>query len=150
MWPFLHYFVLIRGREVSRTSANIRMDQSHRLKDNRDFQRVFQWGKSLGNRYLVLYLLHTKGSGTFRIGFSVSRKVGNAVVRNRVKRLLREIVRSSDVAICGEYDIVIIARPSAAGIDYWEMKKNVIHLFRKAGLIAKHPASRKRTEGEHP
>ncbi|GAX89141.1 ribonuclease P protein component [Effusibacillus lacus] len=112
------------------------MNSIHRLKDNRDFQKVFQKGKSFANRYLVLY--HAPNQlDHYRVGFSVSKKVGNAVVRNRVKRYLREAVRAEGPDPSLPVDFVIIARPSSAGLDFDGFRKNLVHLLMKTGYIKK-------------
>lgn len=112
------------------------MKKLHRLKDNRDFRRVFEEGKSFANRYLVLY--HAPNQlGFYRVGFSVSKKVGNAVVRNRVKRYLREAVRHQEIKQHLPVDFVIIARPSAADLDFDGIRNNLVHLLLKTGYIRK-------------
>jgi ribonuclease P protein component len=119
------------------------MNKIHRLKDSRDFQKVFQQGRSCANRHLVLYYRYNDEIDTYRVGFSVSKKVGNAVVRNRVKRLLREIVRLEGEAIEDHIDFVVVARPSAADLTCEEMKKNLVHLLKKSGVIKKTPGREK-------
>ncbi|MFC4768471.1 ribonuclease P protein component [Effusibacillus consociatus] len=112
------------------------MEKTHRLKDNRDFRKVFKKGKSFANRYLVLY--HAPNQlGHYRVGFSVSKKVGNAVVRNKVKRYLREAIRAEHLDPSLSVDFVIIARPSAAGLDFDGFRTNLVHLLLKTGYIKK-------------
>jgi ribonuclease P protein component len=84
-----------------------------RLTRSADFERVYRQGRSHGNRYLVLYVFPRAGDGEARIGVSVSRKVGGAVDRNRVKRLLREAFATSEVALPAAHDAVVVARPDA-------------------------------------
>ncbi|KEO81222.1 hypothetical protein EL26_22050 [Tumebacillus flagellatus] len=135
------------------------MQRIHRLTDKRDFQRVFHHGHSFANRYLVLYYLKTPTNPAFRVGFSVSKKVGKAVTRNRVKRLLREAFRLEKEKVTESYDFVVIARPSAAELDFHTIRQNVQHLLRnmengvdanqrKANASARRSASNKRGEGK--
>jgi ribonuclease P protein component len=89
-----------------------------RLQKRQDFLRV-QAGRRVQKRHLVIY----SAPGDFRVGFTVSRKVGNAVVRNRVRRRLRESLRLHPERLASDRDYVIIANPSAArahvaGLDY--------------------------------
>jgi ribonuclease P protein component len=101
---------------VSRTQSPKR--GSGRLSRSADFERVYRQGRSLSNRYLVLYLFPREGDGGNaalteppRLGLSVSRKVGGATDRNKVKRLLREAFEVEGRQIAGGTDVVIVARP---------------------------------------
>lgn len=102
------------------------------LKHTRDFQRVYKRGISVANRALVLYLLPNREQDT-RFGLSVSKKVGKAVVRNRVRRLLREICRLNRQWFPGGHDVVIIARRDAAGQDFRSLAARLQRLTEKAG-----------------
>lgn len=107
----------------------------HRLRENREFRRVFQRGRSVATGRLVLYWCDNR-IGTFRVGFSVSRKVGNAVTRNRLKRLLRECFRKREDELRNvSTDFVVIARPSAAGMTYGEVEFEVTKLLRRAKFM---------------
>ena len=97
------------------------MKFSESLKKNSDFKNVYGAGKSYANRYLVMYVL-LNGTGRNRLGISVSRKVGNSVVRHRLKRLLKEAYRLHEDMFDIGWDIVIIARTSAKHISYIEAK----------------------------
>ena len=103
------------------------MKFSESLKKNSDFQKVYRQGKSYANRYLVMYVLenHTEGN---RLGISVSKKVGNSIVRHRLTRLIRESYRLQEERFQCGYDIVVIARVSAKGKDYHEIEKALLHL----------------------
>jgi ribonuclease P protein component len=83
------------------------------LSRSAEFDRVYRQGRSLGNRYLVLYCFPRSGEQQSRLGLSVSRKVGGAVDRNRVKRLLREAFGLEAQALAPGHDVVIVARPEA-------------------------------------
>ncbi len=104
------------------------------LKRNYDFQKVYTEGKSYANRYLVMYLLKNKTEKN-RIGISVSKKVGNSVVRHRVKRLIKESYRFNDKNFMQGYDIVIIARTTAKGKSYQEMESALNHLAKLHHII---------------
>ncbi len=97
------------------------------LKKNEEFRKVYNKGKSCANRYLVMYLLKMDGPQN-RLGISVSKKVGNSVVRHRITRLIRECYRLHENEFQKGYWIVVIARNAAKGIDYQKMEKALLHL----------------------
>jgi ribonuclease P protein component len=84
-----------------------------RLSRSADFERVYRQGRSTANRHLVLYAFPNPSADRPRLGLSVSRKVGGAVERNRVKRLLREAFARSEADISPGQDLVLVARPAA-------------------------------------
>src|SRR4051794_6648574 len=88
--------------------------KSGRLSRSADFERVYRRGRAQGNRHLVLYAFPREGEDDGpRLGVSVSRKVGGAVDRNRVKRLLREAFRAHAAELPAGHDFVVVARPDA-------------------------------------
>ena len=100
---------------------------SESLKKNRDFQTVYKKGKSLANSYLVMYILKNETQRN-RLGISVSKKVGNSVVRHHLTRLVRESYRLSEEHFQCGYDIVVIVRTSAKEKNYHEIESALIHL----------------------
>lgn len=97
------------------------------LKKNKDFVSVYQSGKSLANRYLVMYIKKNNLEYN-RVGISVSKKVGNSVVRHRVTRLIRESNRLHADEVKVGYDIVVVARPSVKGKGFLEVESAFLHL----------------------
>jgi len=105
------------------------------LKKNNQFQRVYSQGATKVNSYLVIYWLENNRQIN-RYGFSVSKKVGKAVVRNKIKRQLKEIIRRwLDPCLKQGFDIVIIARPYLRDLDFARMKKKLTELFREADFF---------------
>ena len=98
------------------------MEYSDSLKKNNEFQRVYRKGTSQANRYLVMYVLenHDRHMEN-RLGISVSKKVGNSVVRHRVTRLIRESYRLNERSFRQGLDIVVVARPNAKDKSYQEI-----------------------------
>ncbi|MCI8327488.1 MAG: ribonuclease P protein component [Lachnospiraceae bacterium] len=103
------------------------MQFSESLKKNKDFQTVYRIGKSYANKYLVMYVLENRTDGN-RIGISVSKKVGNSVIRHRITRLIRESYRLQEDMFQNGLDIVIIARASAKKVGYYEIEDSLMHL----------------------
>jgi ribonuclease P protein component len=107
---------------------------SESLKKNHQFKFVYQYGKSYANKYLVMYVKEN-GTERNRIGISVSKKVGNSVVRHRVTRLVRESYRLHEAVFNSGLDIVIVARSSAASVGYDEIEKSLLHLGKLHHII---------------
>ncbi|MCL5735434.1 MAG: ribonuclease P protein component [Actinobacteria bacterium] len=116
-----------------------------RLSRSEDFARVYRTGKSVANKYLVLYYFErpetsnrTSDEGP-RVGLSVSKRVGAAVDRNRVKRVLREAVRSNADLVSGNVDFVVIARPPIVDLlesdGFAAVEAKLVEVFRKASLF---------------
>ena len=99
------------------------------IKNNYEFLNVYHHGKSYANKYLVMYVL--KNNTDFvRFGITVSKKVGNSVVRHRVTRLIRESIRLNEEKFARGYDIVVIARNTAKGKKYKDIESAIMHLSR--------------------
>ena len=93
-------------------------NRTHGLKKDSDFRKVYKHGKSFANRYLVMYILNNKSENS-RIGISVSKKVGKAIIRNKVRRRIKEAYRLNiDEKIKNGYDIIFIARVAIKDADY--------------------------------
>lgn len=101
---------------------------------NKDFQVVYKKGKSYANKYLVMYILKNNTEEN-RLGISVSKKVGNSVVRHRVKRLIKESYRLNENRFRTGCDIVVVARKDAKGRNYSEIESALLHLARLHGLL---------------
>ena len=103
------------------------------LKKQQDFRNCYRSGRSYANRYLVLYVCGNGKEGN-RIGISVSKKVGNSVVRHRVTRLIRESYRLHQQEFNSGLDMVVVARAGAAEAAYHEIRDALRHLARKSGI----------------
>ncbi len=114
------------------------MERALRLTYDADFRRVRTQGKSWAHPFAILCALPNNLPHN-RYGFSVSKRLGGAVVRNRVKRLLREAVRTTPKEVgpvVPGYDIVLIARPPIVGRPYAEVRDVLRTLLRRAKLLA--------------
>ena len=104
------------------------------LKKNTDFRMVYNKKGSYANKLLVMYIL-ANGTDMNRIGISVSKKVGNSIVRHRLTRLIRESIRLESDKIKNGYDIVIVARVGLSEKNYFETRDAVLHLLRLHKLL---------------
>ena len=112
------------------------MKFSDSLKKNKDFQNVYKKGKSYANRYFVMYVLKNE-TETNRLGISVSKKVGNSVIRHHLTRLVRESYRLHEDMFNSGLDIVVIARSTAKDISYHEVESALLHLGRLQKILKK-------------
>ena len=108
------------------------------LKENHVFRRLYLRGKSAGNRCLIVYCQPNR-LGFNRLGLTVSTKLGHAVVRNRMRRSLREIVRLNEAKLRSGYDIVIVARRAALEADHAALTNAFLRAADKLELMEKQP-----------
>lgn len=113
------------------------MKKAYRVKSSKEFQKVLENGKSFANRELVIYYLDKPAQDHFRIGISVGKRLGNAVMRNKIKRYLREAFLQIEDTIHPEYDIIIIARNPTINLGVQQIKKSLIHLLSRQKLLQK-------------
>ncbi len=103
------------------------MKQFISLKNSLEFGNVYKRGKSYANKYLVMYIVDN-GLEINRLGISVSKKVGNSVVRHRITRLIREAYRLHQNDFMIGKDIVVVARVNSKGRNYWDIESALLHL----------------------
>ena len=103
--------------------------KSERLLKTWEFKRVYIEGKKQTGKYLTIYVLNNQSSR--KVGISVSKKIGNAVKRNRTKRLIREAYRLNKYLLGKDMHLAIIAKPEIKGLGYKEVEKNFLDLVQK-------------------
>ncbi|MEN6414013.1 MAG: ribonuclease P protein component [Veillonellales bacterium] len=107
------------------------------LRNNKHFQAVYRTGKSYANRMMVVYVLPQAGSGR-RIGFTAGKRLGKAVVRNRVKRLMREVYRLNQARLTNEgVDLVLVGRQAMVKADLPAVTRAFLDLCGKARILLK-------------
>lgn len=126
MWSIL-LFTFFRGKSMIFTDS---------LRSNQDFVTVYKKGRSFANTLLVVYLLENS-SDRNRLGISVSKKVGNSVVRHRLKRLIKESYRLHENMFNSGLDIVAIARVGACNADFHKIESALLHLMRLHNIVYK-------------
>ena len=134
MWLFLCKWRKIRSNEGPKV---------YRVRKNSEFRIVYRRGKSFANDLLVLYIFKNKKNVSNnneiynKIGISVSKKVGNSVVRSRSKRLIYENYRLKEQYLIKGYDFIFVARSKMKGQNYQAVSKAMDNLLKKAGLYEK-------------
>ena len=108
-----------------------------RLTKKRDFQDVYENGDVFKNRYLVMLSLKKENSGKNRTGYAVGKRLGTAVERNRIKRLLKEAYRQKDEGVKRGYDLIFIARGPIKGKSFLETQDALLDVLHKAGHLKK-------------
>jgi ribonuclease P protein component len=128
---------------MQRKIRSIKISMIYRLKKNFEFKTIYRRGKSFANDLLVMYILKNKKNRDKdinfynKLGVSVSKKVGNSVVRSRSKRLISESFRLNDEFMTKGYDFIFIARNPIVGKNYSDVEKAMKNLIKKAGLYNK-------------
>ena len=120
------------------------MKKNFRVKREKDFKEIFQYGTSFANRKFVVYQLENQ-QNHFRVGLSVSKKLGNAVTRNQIKRRIRHILLNVREHLADNVDFVVIARKGVESLDYVEMEKNLLHVLKLSKIYQEGNGSEKET-----
>jgi ribonuclease P protein component len=115
--------------------ARCGLGRRSRIKQGRDFLRVRQAGERAVKGCLIANWLRLPADSSSRLGVVVSKKVGNSVVRSRVKRLLRESYRLHQHELTQPLDLVLVARPSIAEKDFVSVERDLMNTLRQAGLL---------------
>src|ERR1700761_2926927 len=116
--------------------SRLKFGRAMRIKQGRDFSRVRQDGQRLVHGCLIANWRKLPADSTHRLGVVTSGKIGNAVVRNRARRLLREAFRLHQFDFTHQVDLVLVARNSIAGKTFAEVEKDFLTTVRKAGLLS--------------
>lgn len=101
-----------------------------------DFKKAYNKRKSFGNKNLVLYI-RKNNLPYSRLGLTVSKKVGNAVVRNKIKRRMKEIYRSEVDKIKDGYDLIFVVKKHVPDLDFWELRGSFLHILRISNMYKK-------------
>ncbi|HEY2714435.1 MAG TPA: ribonuclease P protein component [Chthoniobacterales bacterium] len=121
---------------MSREILSLAFPAKRRLKLARQFKQVRSEGKTVRGALLTLGTLRVDGEEAFRVGFVTARRIGGAVVRNRARRRLREVVRRRQHDLLPGFWIVVIARPAAAAADWEMLEREWLKLARRAGILS--------------
>lgn len=112
------------------------MEKKFRIRKNIEFKNIYKLGKNYWNRNLVLYV-KKNGLTETRVGYTITKKIGNAVVRNKMRRRMKEIVRLNFHNIKEGYDLIFIAKRSIVNIPYEELEGSMIHIMSISKLLKK-------------
>ncbi|MFL6570009.1 MAG: ribonuclease P protein component [Chthoniobacterales bacterium] len=117
------------------SAENLRFGRDRRLVRSAEFARVRAEGRAQRGSLIVLGILETSDNQPFRAGFVTSKRIGSAVVRNRVRRRLREIVRKHQHTIRGGIWLVVVARPAAARASYRTLEDEWLRLATRTSIL---------------
>ena len=120
---------------MAATPQRLTLNRAQRIKQSRDFARVRQAGRRLVNGCLIANWTTLPPGDATRLGVVTSGKIGNAVVRARARRLLRETFRLHQHEFAQPLELVLVARPSIVGRQFAEVEKDFLTTVRKAGLL---------------
>ena len=115
------------------------MDARVTVKENGDFRRIYRRGRSAVSGGVVVYCLKNR-KGMSRLGVTVSTKLGHAVVRNRVRRRLRELYRLHKEELLPGYDLIVVARVRAVETDYQKLDRTYLRLLEQLDLLWEDPS----------
>lgn len=108
----------------------------YRLRNNMEFKKVYNGGKNYWNRNLILYAKKNNMEYT-RVGYSITKKIGNSVVRNKVRRRMKEIYRLNFDNLKDGYDLIFIPKRNVVDISYKEMESAMLHILRLSKVLKK-------------
>lgn len=112
------------------------MEKAYRIKKNTEIEEILKGKNSVGNKYYVIYIKKNHETNHFRLGMSVSKKIGNAVVRNREKRRIKHVFLSLKDSLL-PYDIFVIERANSLNLEFSEITKEIKYLLKKKNVIKK-------------
>lgn len=110
------------------------MEKKFRLRKNCEFQHIYKVGKNYWNRNIILYKMKNNLNET-RVGFTISKKIGNAVIRNKTKRRMREAYLRSICDLKSGYDLIFIPKKHIVDISFEELEKSIRHILKISGLL---------------
>ena len=110
------------------------MDKERKIRKNSEYKRIFSRARWISGKWITIHYLTGEGKQS-RWGIVVSKKIGGAVVRNRIRRQIREICRVLDPFLVRKLDLVIVARRGIQKINYWDLLKDAEQVCRKAKFI---------------
>jgi ribonuclease P protein component len=108
------------------------------LRENRDFRRLYARGRTTAGGLLAVYVRPNRTGGS-RLGLTVSGKLGGAVVRNRIRRRLKEAYRLREASLLPGFDLVVVARSRAVAATYWDLDRELGRLLARVGVARPGP-----------
>ncbi len=105
------------------------MEKNKRLRDNKDFQKIYKKGRRIWDDKFTVYFLKNGLKDESKVGFTVNKKIGNAVIRNHLKRRLKEIIRHHFPLIPKGYNIIIVPKKKVLGFSYSKLEKSLLYIL---------------------
>ena len=109
------------------------MDKRFRIRKNMEFKEIYKYGKNYWNKNLILYIRKNNLEET-RVGFTISKKMGNAVTRNKIRRRMKEAYRLNFYNVKEGYDLIFIPKKHIIDISYGELENSIKHIIKISGV----------------
>ena len=117
------------------------MQKRYRVKKSEDISTIMKKGQSKANPYFIVYKYKNESNSHFKIAISVSKKLGNAVMRNHIKRYVRNTIQANEQSLRHDYDYFIIARKGCTSLDYEAFSKQLEQVLIKSYVLKKPKAN---------
>lgn len=124
------------NQDVSGEAVSYKLPKDCRIRQNRDYRRIYRSGKRFSNRAGLCYVVKSRREET-RLGFVTTKKIGHAFARNRSRRLMKEVYRLHRQELSPHYEVVMLAGVFLTQATYQEAEKAILSLWRKAGILEK-------------
>ena len=124
------------NQDVSGERASYKLPKDSRIRQNRDYRRIYRSGKRFSNRAGLCYVVKSRREET-RLGFVTTKKIGHAFARNRSRRLMKEVYRLHRQELSPHFEVVMLAGVFLTQASYQEAEKAILSLWRKAGILEK-------------
>ena len=109
----------------------IPIDKQYSIKKSQEIEKIIKMKNSVGNKYFVIYKMENVETAHFRFALSIGKKYGIAVLRNKMKRRVREIIRNNIDLLDNNMDYVFVIKPASIELDFLEIEKNIKYLLKK-------------------
>lgn len=116
------------------------MEKKYRIRKNTEFKKIYKSGKNYWNRNIILYCMKNDINET-RAGFTISKKMGNAVTRNKIKRRMKEAYKRNFFDLKSGYDLIFIPKKHIVNISFGELENSIRHILKISGVLKRNESN---------